>query len=159
VTNKLALSDREKVAWDKIKQMLCDVTELSAPNYDMPYAMFCDASDRAVGACLTQEDGNGAFKPIAFASSKLTPTQERWTVSERESYAVIFGLRTFDYLVFGNNITIFTDNVALKYVQQNSTNSPKLFRWGLTLARHSVTVKHLPGVSNPVADLLSRIET
>jgi hypothetical protein len=156
VGNKLLLGPEDRAAVDKLKDLLCTATELAAPRFHEPYFLFCDASNRAVGCSLTQLDDGGAHVPIAFASAKLSPTQERWSVSEREAYAIIFGLKQFDYLLYGNHVTVMSDNSVLQYVQKNSSLSPKLFRWGLVIARHNLVVQHLAGVSNPVADMLSR---
>ena len=54
---------------------LCEATQLHTVEYGMPFGLLVDASATAVGGCLIQRSPEGQEKPIAFASSKLNPTQ------------------------------------------------------------------------------------
>ena len=47
-----------------------------------------DASDVAVGAILTQKH-NETDMPICYFSKRLNPTEARWSIYEREMYAII----------------------------------------------------------------------
>ncbi|GFU19851.1 hypothetical protein TNCV_4080881 [Trichonephila clavipes] len=44
----------------------------------------CDASDYGVGCCLRQQDIEGIYRPIAFASQKFNATQKKWTGINKE---------------------------------------------------------------------------
>ena len=50
---------------------------------------------------LTQLDGEGGQRPIAFHSAKLTKTQQNWATVEREAYAAISALKKFRVWTFG----------------------------------------------------------
>jgi len=63
---------------------LCDATKLHVITYGDPCGILVDASLSAVGCCLIQWSNDGKEKPIAFASSKLTPTQMAWYTMEKE---------------------------------------------------------------------------
>ena len=58
---------------------------LKLPDYSKPFRidLAADASDVAVGAELLQ---NG--QPLAFYSKKLTPTEARYHVTDRELLAI-----------------------------------------------------------------------
>ena len=58
---------------------------LKLPDYSKPFRidLATDASDVAVGAELSQ---NG--QPVAFYSKKLTPTEARYHVTDREFLAI-----------------------------------------------------------------------
>ncbi|GFQ69131.1 uncharacterized protein TNCT_159911 [Trichonephila clavata] len=55
-----------------------EVTSLATPEANLPFQVHCDASDYGVGCCLTQQDTDGVYRPIAFASQKFTATQKNW---------------------------------------------------------------------------------
>jgi hypothetical protein len=57
---------------------------LTFPKFGEPFDIYTDASDSQLGAVISQK-GN----PIAFYSRKLTPTQQRYTVGERESLSIV----------------------------------------------------------------------
>lgn len=52
-----------------------------------------DASDTGLGAVLLQENVDGEWVPIQWASKKLTPTERRYGILEKEMLAVFWGSR------------------------------------------------------------------
>jgi hypothetical protein len=106
---------------------------------------------------LSQEDSTGnALVPIAFASKKFSDTERRWGASVREAYSVLYSLGHWEYMIWGHEITLYSDNNPLHFIAQSASSSPKLTRWSLALQRYQVTVKPIRGSSNLVADMLSR---
>jgi len=67
----------------------------STPPYNRNFQIQCDASDYVIGRCLSQNGDDGKEKPLAFASSKLTDVQRRWSTIEKEAYAVVYSLEQF----------------------------------------------------------------
>ena len=53
------------------------------PDFSLPFTLETDASDRAVGAVLEQDQGRG-LQPIAYFSRKLSSTEANYPVHERE---------------------------------------------------------------------------
>ena len=47
-----------------------------------------DASNSGLGAALLQQDAEGRWVPIQWASKKLTRTEERYGITEKEMLAV-----------------------------------------------------------------------
>ena len=66
--------------------------ELFQIQVDQPFVMECDASTFSTGAVLKQMI-DGELRPVAFYSSKLTPSQRKWTPREQETYAIVSALR------------------------------------------------------------------
>ena len=153
----IVFSDEQLQAFVTLKNLLCRSTVLSVADHNEPFHIQCDASEYAVGACVTQLDSSGEERPIAFASSKLSDTQRRWSILEKEAYAVVYALQRFDHLIFGCRIVIYTDHDPLQYLINNSPKCMKLTRWALHLSRYDLTVIHKAGISNTNADCLSRL--
>ena len=99
--NKVRITEAVTRAFEEFKEILCSPKVLRTARYDRDFIIQCDASFYAVGACLAQLDNDGSEHPIAFASSKLSDVQRRWSTIEKEGYAIIFALRKFDAMVFG----------------------------------------------------------
>jgi len=57
---------------------------LAYPQFDKPFIIHTDASYIQLGSVISQDD-----KPIAFYSRKLSPTQTRYTTTERELLAIV----------------------------------------------------------------------
>src|SRR6516165_7612167 len=60
----------EQRAFERLKRALVTAPVLQSPDPDLPYVVTTDASDYAVGAVLSQDDGAGD-RPVAFTSSTL----------------------------------------------------------------------------------------
>jgi len=82
---------------------LCKATidPLHIINLSKPFHVHPDESNYAVGCTLSQPDGDGVERPIAFASKKLNETQQRWSTIEKESYAVMWALQKYRQWLFG----------------------------------------------------------
>ncbi|GFX95427.1 retrovirus-related Pol polyprotein from transposon opus [Trichonephila clavipes] len=137
----------------ELKELLCEVTSLATPDANLPFKVHCDASDYGVGCCLTQQDTEGIYRPIAFASQKFNATQKNWASIEKEAWAVLYGLNKFDKWIYGAKGEIISDHNPLKYLNQ----SPKLTRWALALQRWNHSITHRPGIQHRSADALFRL--
>jgi hypothetical protein len=152
----VCLNDVERAAFNKLKQALISAVGVYTPDYSKRFIISCDASDRAVAGCLSQIDSTGVERPIAFISAKLNPTQSKWSTIEKESYACLYALKSFDMYVYGAEIDLITDNNPLVYLAKCSPRSPKLERWILGLQRWNLSIQHRAGKLNVVPDCLSR---
>ena len=155
-SSRIRFNDKERAAFLSLKESLCNSVTLVSPRQDRPYIIRTDASDYAVGACLAQLSDEGQEFPIAFASSKLSEVQTRWSTIEKEAYAVIFALQKFDVWVFGSKIDLYSDHNPLQYLVSCAPKSAKLTRWALSLTRYDLCVHHIKGTDNVSADFLSR---
>jgi len=157
VPNQITWTSDHQQAFNKLKACLCNATKLHVVEYGKPCGILVDASGIVVGCCLIQWDEKGMEKPIAFASSKLTATETKWSTIERESYAVMFALRKFRNFVFGARIQIFSDHNPLLYLKESTPKSAKLTRWALGLQEFDIIWSYRPGSKNQAADCLSRL--
>jgi len=156
-TGRIHFSPREQDAFNALKAALISTEVLGTPQTDRSFQIQCDASEYAVGCCLSQLNDNGVEQPIAFASAKLTDTQTRWSTLEKEAYAVIYAFKQFDHLIFGAHVDVFTDHNPLQFMIDNGPKSSKLTRWALYLSRYEITIHHKAGCLNKNADCLSRL--
>jgi len=99
---------------------------LAYPQFDKPFIIHTDASHTQLGAVISQDNNTqlGSVishdnKPIAFYSRKLSPTQARYTTTERELLATVETLKEFKNILLGQDITSFTDHQNL--VAKNCT--------------------------------------
>ncbi|GFV48314.1 RT_RNaseH domain-containing protein [Trichonephila clavipes] len=132
------------------KYILCLVDQHTrwgeaVPLTSLSAKVHCDASDYGVGCCLIQQDTEGIYRPIAFASQKFNATQKNWASIEKEAWAVLYGLNKFDEWIYGAKVEIISDHNPLKYLNQTTPKSPKLTRWALALQRWNHSITHRPG--------------
>jgi len=147
-------------AFDQLKMALVKLPLLSFPDTNLPYKLYTDASDKCIGACLTQvckEQGQDAERPIYFLSHRLSDTQTRWSTIEKEAYAIHYSLQKLDHYLHGAEFTIYCDHKPLKFLLESPIQNRKVATWALCIAGYNCKITYLAGSSNSVADLLSRV--
>ena len=116
-----------------------------------------DASDRGIGAVLSQCNDEGEEHPVAYFSCKLLPREERYSTVEKECLAIKLGIQAFRVYLLGRTFLIETDHCALEWLDRLKGNNARLAGWSLVLQPYDFKVQHRPGQSNGNADALSRL--
>ena len=151
-------NEEDEAAFTAIKQALTSDPVLLFPRYDLPFILAVDGSKQGLGACLSQIQ-NGREGPVAYASRQLKDTEKRWSVTEIEAAAVIFGLKQFRHY-FQNQvepIRIKSDHRPLVWLEKQKDDYGKLGRWAALLGDVNYKIEYTPGKENTVADCLSRL--
>lgn len=86
-----------------------------------PTFVTCDASNTAICAVLSQLQG-GTERPVAFASRSLTPTEQKYSVVEREALSCIWACEQWHMYLYGRHFTLQTDSQALTALLATSVN-------------------------------------
>ena len=136
----------------KLKRRLCTSLVLRSPDFDCPFVLQTDASDRDVGVVLSQFDASGDEHPVGFYSRKLLPREERYSTIEKECLAIKLGMQAF---ILGRRFTVQTDHRSLEWLNRLKDNNSWLTRWSLKLQQYDFCVRHRSGKANANADALS----
>lgn len=75
--------------------MLCSNPILRSPDFSKPLLLQTDASNRRVGAILSQIDDNNEEHPVGFFSCKLLPHEQQYATVEKESLAIKLEVEVF----------------------------------------------------------------
>lgn len=143
-------------AFNKLKECLVSTPVLSCPNFNLPFEVHTDASDYGVGAMLCQIV-DGQEHPIAFMSKALTANEKNYSITERETLAVLLALEHWRcYIENGKTFKVYTDHSALKWFLSLNNPTGRLARWGVRLSAFDFEILHRRGKDNVVPDALSR---
>ncbi|KAL7297648.1 hypothetical protein TKK_0009316 [Trichogramma kaykai] len=149
-------SEREKQAFENVKNLFCTELFLHHPRQDRGYVLFTDASQKALGSALCQEIEPGDMRIIYMASRTLKGAELNYYTTELELLAILWALEKFRSYVYGRQIEIRTDHQALTFLRTSRFLSQRLLRWSLMIPDYNLTIKHIPGKANLLADILSR---
>ena len=139
-----------------LKTDLSGAPVVTIPDMTSEFILQTDASERGVGAVLSQRDKDGVEKPIAYFSRKLLPRETRYAVVEKECAAIVAALKHFEVYLVGRKFVVQTDHHALQYLDQTKSSNGHLARWALMLQPFDFEIRHRPGRDNANADGLSR---
>ena len=148
---KFNWTDECQAAFEQTKKLLMRDIMLAYPNFSKKFVIHTDASDRQLGAVISQDN-----KPIAFYSRKLNSAQRRYTTTERELLSIVETLKEFKTILLGYKIEIFTDHKNLVH-ETTLMSSDRCMRWRLIMEEYGPDIHYIPGPDNVVADALSRL--
>ena len=147
-------TDATIAAFEKVKEAVTFCQKLFFLDDSSPIVLSTDASDYGIGAFLAQIV-NGVIYPIMFVSASLSKVQQRWSVPEKECYAIDNASQKMDHSIRDRTFTLKVDHKNL--VRVYSTGSPKVLRWKLLIQEYSFKIEHIKGSDNFVPDAFSRL--
>jgi RNase H-like domain found in reverse transcriptase len=150
-----------------------DSMTLAFPDPDKRICVLTYASDRVYAGLVTQIDEEQLdlpieeqnHQPLAFLSGESKGAQLRWTVPEKEGFAIFDTVPKVNYLLLRHDeFSILSDHLNLTYI-----NNPlsadltlarhivhKLQRWALKMSVFSYRMEHVMGELNYWTDLMTR---
>ncbi|CAF1524285.1 unnamed protein product, partial [Adineta steineri] len=82
-----------------LRQLLIEAPVISYPHFEQPFILQVDASDVGLSAILAQKlpDADGVQREhvIGYASRTLSPIERRYSPTERECLAIVYGCSHF----------------------------------------------------------------
>ena len=144
-------------AFNHLKTCVTTAPVLAIPTDTDPYRLEADSSGHALGAVLSQCQ-SGVWRPIAFLSKSLSPTERNYQIYDRELLAIMTALTEWRHLLMGTPLPfeIWTDHQNLEYFRKPQKLNRRQARWVTDLASYHFTLHHHLGRTHVKADLLSR---
>jgi hypothetical protein len=154
--NVVAWSDAAETSFRSLIRHITQSPILCLPDIDKQFILRTDASDVGIGAVLMQEISGTKF-PVAFASRKLLPREQRYSVIEKECLGIVWGIQKFFQYVYGTEFILETDHAPLVYLNCTKMSNPRVMRWALSLQPFRFRIVAIKGSDNVGADFLSRL--
>ena len=142
-------------AFEQLRAVLAKLPSLRAPDFNLPFDIYTDASEVGISAVLVQTHDEVPF-PVAYYSRKLLDRESRYSTVEKELLAIMAALDHFHVYVGFGPITVHSDHRPLVWLRQCTTANQRVLRWALALSEYDLCVEHIKGSDNVLADMLSR---
>ncbi len=148
---------REQESFDMLKDKVGNASMMAFFDKNAQTEIWTDASPVGLGAILVQEQ-NGVKRAVCFASRSLSDVERRYSQTEKEALAVVWGCERFHLYLYGlEEFTLVTDCKALEAIYSvKSKPSARIERWVLRLMPFKFKVHHVSSTQN-IADCLSRL--
>jgi len=85
--NNVEWGSEQERAVKEVKKILSSEPILKLPDLNREIILSTDASNKSLGACMMQEY-DGVKQPLMYASKKMLPHEQNYSVGEREALAI-----------------------------------------------------------------------
>ena len=143
-------------AFCTLKVALTSAPTLSYPCFMSPFILSTDASETAIGAVLSQFQGEEEH-PVAYWSRQLQKAERNYSTIEREMLAVVAAVKHFYPYLYGRKFILFTDHHPLTTLKGLKDVGGCITRWVLFLQQFEIEFHFRAGTSNTNADAMSRL--
>lgn len=145
-------------AFNELKRQFTTAPILATFDPEKKIIVETDASDRAIGACISQPDEQGRYHPIAFHSRKFTGPELNYDIHDKELLAIIEAFKSWKVYLMGpaHTVEVYTDHKNLLYFTTTKDLNRRQVRWSEFMSQFDYIISYRQGKDNVKADALSR---
>ena len=155
------LSPEALEAFDHLKAACLQAPILAFLDFGKPFLLKTEASGRGLGAVLSQNQADGQYHPIAYASRVMNETEQRYHSNKQEFLTLKWAVteQFHEYLLpYGKNwneFVVCADNNLLTYIFSSANLDAAGQCWVAHLTSYNFSLEYQQGKDNTVADFLS----
>jgi len=117
----------------------------------------CDASIYGIGFVIIQADNDGMLHAVRYGSYATTPAQANYSAEDLEAVALMYSLKSIEWLAQCQHVTVITDNTAVLHIQDWNPRNRCQRRMLTYIMQFDLTICYIRGSSNTTPDTLSRL--
>src|SRR5437868_1229306 len=106
----------EEKSFNELKNFLTTAPILLLPDPTKQFTVTTDATDFAIGAILSQDQGKEQ-QPVAYESRKLTSAEQNYPIHEKELLAIVYAIKLWRPYLEGQRFIVITDHASLEYIK------------------------------------------
>jgi hypothetical protein len=138
-------------AFDMLKDKLTHAPLLQLPDFNKSFELECDASGIELGCVLLQER-----KHVAYFSEKLSGPILNYSIYDKELYALVRCLETWQHYLWPKEFIIHSDHESLKHICSQRKLNRRHAKLVEFIESFPYVIKHKKGKENVIANVLSR---
>ncbi|GBL63530.1 Transposon Ty3-I Gag-Pol polyprotein [Araneus ventricosus] len=148
-------TDECEKSFNSLKQALTSSPILTYHRTDKDFILDTDASNKGIGAVLSQNIGNEE-RVIAYFSKSLGKPERNYCVTRKELLAIVKSIEHFHHYLYGRKFLLRTDQASLRWLLNFKEPEGQIARWIQRLQEYDFEIQHRKGTSHGNADALSR---
>ena len=119
--------------------------------------MHINASNFAIGCVLAQPREHNMDFLVSYASKQLKSAEINYSMTERKSLGMMFGVKNFRRYLLANKFVFYTNHQAPLYLVNKSCNTSKIIQWFLILLEFDFTMVVKKGITHQRVNHLYRL--
>jgi hypothetical protein len=141
----------QEEAFNTLKDKLTHAPLLQLPDFQKVFELECDASGIGLGVVLLQKG-----KLVAYFGEKLSGASLRYSTYDKELYALVCTLQTWQHYLWPHGFIIHSDHEALQHIRTQTNLNRRHASWVEFIESFPYIIKHKNGKKNVIADAFSR---
>ena len=148
----MSLSKEALELFEWLKQACMNSPVLAFADYTKDFLLEMDASKEGLGAVLSQKQGDGWFRPVAYGSQALSTHAKNYHSTELEFLALKWAIMEHfkEYLLY-QPFLVKTNNNPLTYIMSTPNLDATGHCWVSTLAKYDFWLEYQKGQDNATA--------
>jgi len=142
---------------DYLKKCLASDPILKPIDLNRDLIISCDASIYGIGFVIMQADDDGMLHAVRYGSYATTPAQANYSAEDLEAVALMYSLKSIEWLALCRYVTVLTDNTAVLHIQDWNPRNRRQRRMLTYIMQFDLTICYIRGSSNTTPDTLSRL--
>ncbi|CAA7026197.1 unnamed protein product [Microthlaspi erraticum] len=132
--------ETQKLAFKTLKERLTQSPVLALPDFEVMFEVECDASGLGLGAVLQQRG-----RPVAYFSEKLSGATLNYPTYDKELYALVRALETWQHYLLSKEFVIHTDHETLKHLRGQTSLKKRHAKWLEFIETFPYVIKYKKG--------------
>ena len=128
-------------AFAQLKHALTSAPILGFPREEGLWYLDTNLSDVGMGAVLSQIQDEEE-QVIAYVSKSLEGSEQRYCTAGKELLAVVWALKHFNCYLYGQKITVRTDNSTVSWLHRSKDPVGQSARWIGVIDTYDITFQH-----------------
>ena len=126
------------------------------PDPAQSICLICDSSNLGLSGWIGQMQDDGIIRPARFYSKTFNNVQMNCGITNKELVAIVDSVRYFRGILHWVPVTMLTDHEPLVGSTSSLQTNQMIIRWQESLSQLDITIAHINGKKNVIADALSR---
>ena len=123
--------------------MIGNAPTLSYSDFSEDFHLYCYASENTLSAILTQPDKDNTKAPIAFMSIPLNKHELKYSLIEKNAYALVRVVKQFIFYILNSHSKAFVLDLAVKMLlTQQEIGVNKRASWIAKVQEYDLNIKH-----------------
>ncbi|GJW84159.1 putative reverse transcriptase domain-containing protein [Tanacetum coccineum] len=141
----------KELAFQTLKDKLCNAPVLALPDGPKDFVVYCDASGIGLGCVLMQRG-----KVIAYASRQLKIHEKNYTAHDLELGAVVFALKIWRHYLYGTKSVIYIDYMSLQHIFSKKELNMRQRRWIELFSDYDCEIHYHPGLQKGLDEMIEQ---
>lgn len=109
-------NEEGKKEFESIKEAIGHAPILVNPYFKKDFIIYCYASEHTLSGILLQKNEDNEEVPIYFMSVPLKKHELKYSLMEKQAYAVVKAVKQFRYYIIHSHAVIYVPHSAVKSI-------------------------------------------